>query len=172
MNTFNSSQGSARPLRGAFIAHRPSFIARWAFVLFAVVLFVIITVAWFIRYPEVMRMKAAVYEEPQTAGAYYAEVKFSGRLSAQLEPGQAVQLRFEAYNYEAFGAVPGVLQAVSPRDARGDVTARIQLTQGLNTTRRRAIAYRPGMKAEALVFSRDIRLLERVFRKLWPSLPD
>jgi hypothetical protein len=93
-----ATEGRRQPMRGV-ISHRPSPIARWAFVIFAAILGIIVAVSWFIRYPEVVKVKAVIVQSA-TTGLVYAQVSLPGKYQRSLTSGQMVQLRLDDYAYD------------------------------------------------------------------------
>jgi HlyD family secretion protein len=80
--------------------------------------------------------------------------------------GQLVQLRFDAYPYAEFGIVNGKLDYITGFATDSGFLAHIQLPNGLFTNQHKEILYRNGLKAEARIITKDMRLPERLFNNI------
>jgi HlyD family secretion protein len=74
-----------------------------------------------------------------------------------------VQLRFDAYPYEEFGFVKGKINYVSKIASDSGFYATVRLDNGLVTNLKTHVQYKNGLKAEALVITRNMRLLKRLY---------
>jgi len=79
-------------------------------------------------------------------------------------------LRFEAYPYQEFGVVEGKLDYISKVATDSGLLATITLSNGLITNNRVRIQYRSGLKSQALIITKQARLLERFYRDLIKSV--
>jgi len=77
-----------------------------------------------------------------------------------------VQLRLTAYPYQEFGFVQGTLDYVSGIASDSGFLATIHLDNGLMTNNNQHILYKNGLKAHAIVITRDMRLLKRFYYNL------
>ena len=73
------------------------------------------------------------------------------------------QLRFDAYPYQETGFVRGTLNSISKVSSDSGFYATVQLDVGLKTNLKNTIQYKSGLKAQALVITKDMRLLERLY---------
>jgi membrane fusion protein len=107
-----------------------------------------------------------------------AELMMPSRAAGQVRPGQAVQLRFEAYPYEQFGLVPGQVSSVSmspvatgertsglvtPAAGGAAATYRARVDIDMATLRERtgqAVPLRPGMLLQASIALEHRTLVE------------
>ncbi|TDW99151.1 HlyD family secretion protein [Dinghuibacter silviterrae] len=94
---------------------------------------------------------------------FYAQVNLGQANLGKLEVGQRVQLRFDAYPYQEFGYVEGRLQYISKVPSDSGFLANIELTHGLLTAYGRPIQYKNGLRAQALIVTKDMRLAERFY---------
>ncbi|NSL85517.1 HlyD family efflux transporter periplasmic adaptor subunit [Chitinophaga sp. Mgbs1] len=94
---------------------------------------------------------------------FFAETYLSQRNLGKIDTGFRVQLRFEAYPYQEFGYVPGTIDYISHVATDSGFMATIRLDSGLQTDQRKAVAYKNGLKAQGLIITRDMRLLERFY---------
>ena len=97
--------------------------------------------------------------------------------SGSLEEGMAVKLKFDAYPFQDYGVVPGILTKISPtsqveQTPRGNVDIyelEVELTENCIPTGNECIALRPGDTATAEVVVRQRRIIDFIldpFKKL------
>jgi hypothetical protein len=151
------------------MSDRPGFIARWSFVIFAFIFVIVLSVAWFIRFPDVIKAKATIVQASEEEGGLFAVIRLPKKYNNKVGKGQVVQIRLNEYKYEDFGYISGVLQQVSGFAADSSMIWKIQLPQGLRTNRQKQLQFSSDLNAEALIFTGDVRLLVRVFRKMLPE---
>jgi multidrug resistance efflux pump len=84
----------------------------------------------------------------------------------KIKQGLDVQLRFDAYPYQEVGYVEGTLQHISNIPTDSGFLATIYLKNGLVTNQNKAIFFKSGLNAQALIITKNMTLLER----LWYSL--
>jgi multidrug efflux pump subunit AcrA (membrane-fusion protein) len=103
---------------------------------------------------------------------YYAEVNLPQYNFGKVYNGQNVHLRFDAYPYQEFGYVKGNLGYISDVATDSGFLAHIQLQNGLITNQHKTLHYRNGLKAEAQIITKDMRLLERFYYTIMSSIKD
>jgi HlyD family secretion protein len=94
---------------------------------------------------------------------YYAQVNLGQANLGKVAVGQRVQLRFEAYPYQEFGYLEGRLQYIAQVPSDSGFLANIELTHGLVTQYGKPIQYKNGLRASALIVTRDTRLGARLY---------
>lgn len=94
---------------------------------------------------------------------YYAQVMLPQNNFGKIEPGQKVQLRFDAYPYQEFGFVEGKLNYISKVPSDSGFLATITLSKGLTTNYKKEIQYRSGLKSQAWIITKNVRLLQRFY---------
>jgi HlyD family secretion protein len=94
---------------------------------------------------------------------FYAEANLTQVNLGKISTGMKVQLRFDAYPYEEFGFLEGTLQYVSKVPSDDGFLATISLNHGLLTNNNRLIPYKNGLKAQALIITKNIRLSDRLY---------
>lgn len=94
---------------------------------------------------------------------YYAEVNLPQYNFGKIDTGQLVQLRFDAYPYQEFGYVKGSLGFITDFATDSGFLAHVQLSNGLVTSQHKTLHYRDGLKAEAQIITKDMRLMERFY---------
>lgn len=94
---------------------------------------------------------------------YYAEVKLTQSNFGKIDTGQKVQLRFDAYPYQEIGFIPGTLNYISDIAIDSCFLGTIRLDKGLVTNQNKSIQYKPGLKAQALIITKEMSLLKRLY---------
>ena len=94
---------------------------------------------------------------------YYVEISLPQQNSGKVDAGMQVQLRFDAYPYQEIGFVKGKLDYISPIASDTGFLATIRLDSGLVTNLKNKIQYKNGLQAQALVITKDMRLLQRLY---------
>lgn len=105
------------------------------------------------------------YVNPAVEG-YYAVATLPQNNFGKVENGQRVQLRIDAYPYNEFGFVNGQLNYITDFATDSGFLAHIKLPEGLLTNQHKVLRYRNGLKAEARIITKDMRLLDRLFYDL------
>lgn len=101
------------------------------------------------------------YINPLGVNDFYAVATLPQKNFGKVHTDQLVQLRFDAYPYSEFGFVIGNLDYISEFATDSGFMSHIILPKGLITTQNKTISYHNGLKADAQVVTKDIRLLER-----------
>jgi len=101
---------------------------------------------------------------------YYAQLTLPQGNFGKIDTGQRTQLRFDAYPYQEFGSVSGKLTYVSKIPSDSGFLANISLPDGLRTNYSKDIQYRSGLKCQALVITKDARLLDRLYYNFVKSM--
>lgn len=94
---------------------------------------------------------------------FFAEAYLPQSNFGKIDTGLKVQLRFDAYPYQEFGYVAGTLEYISKVATDSGFMATIRLDHGLITDQHKSISYKNGLKAQGLIITRDMRLLERFY---------
>lgn len=79
----------------------------------------------------------------------------------KIERGQVVLLRFDAYPFQEFGYVPAKLSYISAIPSDSGFLATAELPGGLVTNYHKTIQYKSGLRSQALIITRNIRLFQR-----------
>lgn len=140
-----------------FPGRRPGFAERWALIVFLLILSTLFAAAWFVKYPEQITLDATL------SPGYYVKAALHHDSLRNIQTGQKVQVRFEAYPFTEFGYVEGRLKQITEL-LHDRVELVIELPNGLETNRHRSIVYNEGMKAQVLIVVNDGRLLQRIYK--------
>ena len=102
------------------------------------------------------------YINPQNSN-FFMEINLPQNNFGKVDTGMNVQLRFDAYPYEEVGFVKGRLNFISKIATDSGFYATVRLDNGLTTNLKNHIQYKNGLKAEALVITKNRRLLQRIY---------
>ncbi len=94
---------------------------------------------------------------------YYARLNFTQDNFGRVNTGQQVQLRLSAYPYEEFGIIRGNLDYISNVASDSGFLGNVTLPDGLTTTYNRRIQFRNGLQAQAVIITKQMRLLQRFY---------
>lgn len=98
-----------------------------------------------------------------TNSQFFAEVYLPQRNLGKLDSGMRVQLRFDAYPYQETGYVKGKLSFISKVASDSGYLAIVDLEEGLKTNQQVVIQYKSGLKADALLITKNQRLMQRFY---------
>ena len=101
---------------------------------------------------------------------FYAEVSLPQNNLGKIDTGMQVQLRFDAYPYQELGFVKGKLDYISSVASDSGFLATVRLQNGLETNMHKYIQYKNGLRAQALIITKDMRLLERMYYSVVKSI--
>jgi len=88
----------------------------------------------------------------------------------KIEQGLHVQLRFDAYPYQEVGYVEGTVQHISNIPTDSGFLATIALKKGLITNNNKALFFKSGLRAQAVIITKNMTLLERLWYNLTKSI--
>ncbi|TAN09922.1 MAG: HlyD family efflux transporter periplasmic adaptor subunit [Chitinophagaceae bacterium] len=94
---------------------------------------------------------------------YYARVNFTQENFGKADTGQEVQLRVNAYPYEQFGYISGKLNYISSVATDSGFLGNVVLPHGLTTVYNHPIQFRNGLKVQAVIITKQMRLLQRFY---------
>lgn len=94
---------------------------------------------------------------------YFAKVKFSQTNFGKIDTGMNVQLRIDAYPYRETGYVSGRLIDLANIAVDSAFNGTILLDKGLITNQDKVIPFKAGLQAEAVIITKETRLLQRLY---------
>lgn len=100
-------------------------------------------------------------EENQLLGQVKSPIRNSGKLKL----GQRVNIRFDNYPANEYGMVMGEVTNISLVPKKEFYSVQVRLVDGLNTTYKRKLDYRPEMSGSAQIITEDLRLIDRIFNQ-------
>jgi HlyD family secretion protein len=145
------------------ISRKSDFFERWSLLVFLVLVLVLVAGTWFVQFPDIIQARAMLKGSKREDGQFYVEVKLEQASIRKINAGMKVQLRFDAYPYQAAGFIPGTLTYVSNVIRDGVFVGFVQLDKGLVTSQNKIIPFQPGLTAQALIITTRKRLLKRLY---------
>jgi HlyD family secretion protein len=107
--------------------------------------------------------KIIAYINPDNSN-YYLKTVIPQQNFGKVVEGQKVILKFPAYQWQEYGTVTGKIDYVSPNtNDSGNYIATIILPKGLATNYDKQIIFREGLKADAEIITKDMRLAQRFY---------
>ncbi len=100
---------------------------------------------------------------------FYAEANLSQVNFGKVDTGMIVQLRFDAYPYQEIGFVEGRLDYISSVPSDSGFLSTIKLKNGLMTNNHKLIPYKSGLKAQAMIITKTMRLTDRLYYNMVKS---
>lgn len=97
---------------------------------------------------------------------YYVEIQLPQNNIGKVDTGMQVQLRFDAYPFEEVGYVSGKLDYISKIASDSGFLATVRLDNGLLTNLKNSISYKGGLSANAIVITKNMRLLNRIYSSM------
>jgi hypothetical protein len=88
----------------------------------------------------------------------------------KVKVGQTVRIKLNNYPYNEFGQIEGTIKEISlipsvTEENRTVYLAKISLKNGLISTYKQELPFKPEMKGTAEIITEDLRLMERVFNQ-------
>lgn len=94
---------------------------------------------------------------------YYAQINIPQSNFGKVAIGQTVLLKFPSYPFQEYGAIKGKIDFISHIPTDSGYLAKVVLTDGLNTSYKKAVQYRDGLTAQSEIITKDLRLLQRFY---------
>ena len=85
----------------------------------------------------------------------------------KIKKGQQVLLRFQAYPFEQYGSVTGMIDYINDNPTDSGFLAKVILPNGLLTNNKKVLQYRYGLMAQADIITENVRLLERLYYNIY-----
>lgn len=94
---------------------------------------------------------------------YFAQITIPQYNLGKIQVGQKVLLKFPSYPFAEYGMLQGRIEFISHITTDSGYYAKVVLINNLATTFNKQIQYREGLKGQAEIITRDMRLLERLY---------
>jgi len=112
-----------------------------------------------------------VIPDSLAAGDYLGQVMVPVAGSGKIELGQKVNIKFDNFPNDEYGIVLGQVESMSEvpitnPDGISFYVIRISLPNGLTSSYKKQLDFKPEMQGTADIITEDLRLLERVFNQL------
>lgn len=146
------------------VSGNPGPVIHLALPVFFAILFILLMITWFVRYPEIIKATTVLVNQ-QDSGLIDIKLGLSRPEMKKISPGQKIRLQIASQLQQKMDYVPAIIQQVLDSSTGYEITLRIQLPNGMVTNRGQAITYQPGLQAETIIFVNDLRLLQRILKQ-------
>jgi len=102
------------------------------------------------------------YVLPNNTG-YFIEMLIPQYNFGKVKEGQKVLLKFQAYPYQQYGSVEGIIEHINTLPSDSGYLAKVSLPQGLMSNYKKPLQYKFGLFAQAEIITENMRLLERFY---------
>ncbi|MBB5634436.1 hypothetical protein HDE68_000321 [Pedobacter cryoconitis] len=142
----------------------PSWVLRWGIFIFFVLLFLIIGLSAFIRYPDMVKTTMKI--DSQTDKIFYGEMSVPESKLAKVKEGQKVLIKFRRYPFETYGMVTGRIKSIDqiPQDDSTFIS-RVDFSTDLPGR----IQLKKGMMADAEIIIQDVSVMQRFSRSIFKT---
>jgi hypothetical protein len=145
------------------VSRQPDNISKWALLIFLGCFSLLVSAAWVVRYPGIVKGKAASIDFDASDNSLYLKISSEKNAFRKVNFGQNVRLYFDACPGSECGFVAGKVRSVPDILSDTVFKVRVYLPEGLTTTRNKFILYNPGIHADVLIAIDSMRLLQRLF---------
>lgn len=102
------------------------------------------------------------YVNPLTE-SNYVEINLPQNNFGKIDTGMKVRLRFDAYPYQEMGYVSGRIAYISQIAIDSGFKANVSLDNGLVTNMNKKLAFKNGLRAQALIITKEMRLMQKFY---------
>jgi len=140
----------------------PSWLLRWGIFIFFVLLFLIIGLSAFIRYPDLVKTTLKIESSPDNL--FYGEILVSQNQLNKIKEGQEVLIKLKRYPFETYGMITGRINYINPIPQHDSIyISRVDFTTSLPGQ----IELKKGMTADAEVIIQNVSLMRRFSRSIF-----
>lgn len=140
----------------------PSWLLRWGIFIFFVLLFLIIGLSAFIKYPDIAKTTLKIESSP--GNLFYGEMLVPQNKLAKIKEGQVVLIKLKRYPFETYGMITGRINYINPIPQHDSIyISRVDFTTSLPGQ----IELKKGMIAEAEIIIEDVSLMGRFTRSIF-----
>jgi multidrug efflux pump subunit AcrA (membrane-fusion protein) len=94
---------------------------------------------------------------------YFAEVIIPQHNFGKINLGQQVLLKLQAYPYQEFGILKGVINQINTLPSDSGFTAKIKLPNGFTSSYKKQLQFKEGLKASAEIITSNRKLSTKLF---------
>jgi hypothetical protein len=171
------------------INYRPHWIIRKGNTFFFLVLCMLISLTWFIRYPDIVRgsiklstlnkqspslqdsnltiYKQELFHKQPSINQYYGQMIFSTSISEKIKPGQRVLVSVVGFPSNDFGYLTGIIDTiVYVPGIKDNLLIKVNFPKGLQTSYGKTISYKNDLSADADIITEDRKLFDRILKRI------
>lgn len=120
----------------------------------------------FIQENQEMKADQPLFYVQPTNTSYFVEMLISQYNFGKVKAGQQVLLKFQAYPFEQYGSVLGIIDYINITPSDSSYLAKVILPDGLTTNYKKSLQFQNGLFAQADIVTEKMRLLERFYNNL------
>ena len=117
------------------------------------------------------RVAANLFAVVPENNEYVGTVQIPAQGYGKVKVGQMVHIKLDNYPYNEFGQVEGIVKEISlipnivGEQQQAMYLAKISFSNGLTTTYKKDLEFKPEMSGTAEIVTEDLRLIERIFNQ-------
>ncbi|MGY0041097.1 hypothetical protein [Pedobacter sp. NJ-S-72] len=143
----------------------PSWLLRWGIFIFFVLLFLIIGLSAFIRYPDIVKTTLKIDSTP--GKVFYGELLIPQNKLAKVKEGQDVLIKLKRYPFETYGMIAGRIKFIDPIPQQDSIfTSRVDFNLSSLPGQ---IRLKKGMMADAEIIIQDVSVMQRFSRSIFKA---
>jgi hypothetical protein len=136
----------------------PSSLVRWGTAVIFLALAMALTISLFVHYPS--KVAGTIALLPANTGSVYGEMRIMQDAVKYIQPGQAVQIRFDLYPVEDFGIVTGIVNDIATT-INSDKTVSVRVS--VHNPPLASMALKSGMTGHADIITGDQSVAKKLF---------
>ncbi|KIO77426.1 hypothetical protein TH53_09085 [Pedobacter lusitanus] len=143
----------------------PSWLLRWGIFIFFVLLFLVLGLSAFIRYPDMVLTTLKI--ERAADSVFYGAMQIPQNKLARVKEGQEVLIKLKRYPYETYGMIRGKIKAIDPVSGQDSLfISRVDFKNDLSGLTQ-PIQLKKGMTADAEIIIQDVSVMQRLSRSIF-----
>ena len=145
----------------------PSWLLRWGIFIFFVLLFLIIGLSVFIRYPDIVKTTLKIDYSVGKIG--YGQMLVPQNQLAKVKEGQEVLIKLKRYPFETYGMLRGRIKYIDPIPQQDSVfISRVDFNTDLSPLSEQ-MQLKKGMMADAEIIIQDVSVMQRFSRSIFKT---
>lgn len=163
------------------ISKPPKKIVRWGTVVIFSVFMLLVLLAWFIKYPDVIPAPVVISrlfltaepvsqitadKVPENSCEYIGIISLGIAGSGKVSVGQTVNIKVSAYPYLEYGMLKGTVRSKTFAESSNTFELEVTLNKCLETSYGNNLEFTQNMTGNAEILTEDIRFLYRIIYPL------
>jgi hypothetical protein len=143
----------------------PSWLLRWGIFIFFVLLFLIIGMSAFIRYPDIVKTTLKV--DSGAGNVFYGEMSVPQNKLGKVKEGQEVLIKLKRYPFETYCMIVGRIKYIDPIPQQDSIfISRVDFNTG-SSSLTKEIQFKKGMMADAEIIIQNVSIMKRFSRSIF-----
>jgi len=132
----------------------PTWITQWGIPLLVTLLIIILSLSWFIHYPQIISAPVTLTQESEIVG----KLRLPAVSAARVKPQQKVKIYLNNFPYQDFGTLNGHTQHIYSVSNRETFEVTIKLEQAMRSSGGQEIPFTTQMPGTAEIIVEDKRI--------------